>query len=318
MGQTMAYVFLSLILLFAGASVSYLVANDFARETLEVLFPAVGAILLCGYLGFKSIVLDAPQPKRFGTSIAVLHDSGNGQIRGMAPGSIKHLPTFNEFRGADLIDTLPLYNAFKTLDFNKTLRYVSDDPNSPANVLIEHIVEYALLRWLCNPDVSVGYCPGYTTRLIHSAGGGGSLRKGLVETTVSGGMSDANPLVKALPIMISLPKGSSVVRSEGRRLSFGIRTHHTKLEFRHTGGGMEVLDTPIGNDAERIYSALGLPKKVQGFRIHGFNLEITATQNPFLRFSKQAKFEAEWIARIQAQFEKDFSWERLRATYTAK
>ncbi len=313
----MAYVFLSLIVLFVGASITYLVANDFAKETLEVLFPAMGAILLSGYLGFKSIVLDAPEPKRFGTSIAILHDSLNGQIYGMAPRSIKHLPKFNEFRGANSIDTLPLYNAFKDIPISATLRGVSDDPNSPANVLIEQLLEYALLQWLCNPDVSIGYYPGPTTQLVTSAGGSGSLRGNLVGTPVTGGVNQVNPFLKALPLMIPLPKGSKAVRSDDRRLSFEIHTRHTKLQFRYAGGGMETLDTPIGKDAERIYDALGLGKKAQGLRMQAFNIEITATQNPFLRYSTQSKTEVEWIDRMQTQFEKDFSWDRLRAFYTA-
>ena len=318
MEQTMAYVFLGFILLFAAVSIRYLVANDFARETLEVLFPAIGAIFLCFYLGVKSIWIDAPQPKIFGTSVAVLHDSGNGQIHGMALSNIKYLPTLDEFRGVHLIDTLPLYDAFKTLDFSKTLREVSHDLNCPANVLIEQIVEYALLQWLCNLDVRVGYHPAPMRRLILSAGGGGFVRDHLVETAVSNGMRDMNPLLKALPIMIPLPKGSRVVRSDGRRLSFKIQTRHTTLEFRQIGSGIEVLDTPRGNDAERIYSAFRLPKKAQGLRWLGFNLEITATQKAFPRFSKQAKLEAEWVSRLQTQFERDFSWERLRAIYTGK
>lgn len=116
--------------------------------------------------------------------------------------------------------------------------------------------------------------------------------------------------------MIPLPKGSSVVRSDDRRLSFEVRTRHTTLQFRPTGAGMEVLDTPIGKDAERIYSAIGLPQKVQGFRMHEFNFEITAKQKLFFRFSKQAKSEAEWINRVLSQLEKDFSWDKLRAVYT--
>lgn len=312
----MAYVFLILIVLFAGAAIAYLIANNFARETLEVLFPAVGAILLSGYLGFKSIVLDAPEPKKFSISVAILHDSLNGKIRGISPMSIKHLPKLDEFRGARLIDTLPLYNAFKDIDFTNTLRNVPNDPNSPANVLIEQVLEYALLQWLCNLDVSIGYSPSQTTQLINSAGGGGTSSKGLVKTAVTGGLNNKNPLLKALPIMIPLPKGSSVVRSDDRRLSFEVRTRHTTLQFRPTGGGMEVLDTPIGKDAERIYSAIGLPQKVQGFRMYGFNFEITAKQKPFFRFSKQAKSEAEWINRILSQLEKDFSWDKLRAIYT--
>ena len=312
----MAYVFFGLILLFAGTSAIYLFANDFASETLEILFPAVGAILLSGYLGLKSIYLDAPKPVKFSVPIAVLHDFAHGQIRGMAPHSIHHLPRFNEFRGADLLDTLPLYNDFKQQGFSEVLRDVSQEPNSPAEILIEHFVEYALLRWLCNPDVSIGYIPGHVSRLINSSGGGGGLRGDLVETPISGGTNDPNPLLQVSPLKIPLPKGSKVIRSDDRRLAFQIATRHTTISFRLSGGGMEALDQPIGNEAGRIYSALGLPEKVSKTRMLGINIEVTATQSPFKRYSRQAKAEANWIDRLKVQIEKDFSWDRLRALYT--
>jgi hypothetical protein len=315
--EAMAYVFFGLILLFAAISVTYLFANDFAHETLEILFPVVGAILLSGYLGFKSIYLDAPKPVKFSVPIAVLHDFAHGQIHGMAPRSIRHLPRFNEFRGADLLDTLSLYNDFKQQGFSEVLRDVSQEPNSPAEILVEHFVEYALLRWLCNPDVSVGYIPGQTSRLISSAGGGGGLRGDLVETPISGTTNDPNPLLQASPLKIPLPEGSEVVRSDDQRLAFQISTRHTTLTFRCSGGGMETLDQPIGKEAEHIYTALGLPDRVTGVRMLGFNIEVKATQSPFSRYSRQAKAEAEWIERLKAQIEKDFSWDRLRALYAA-
>lgn len=312
----MVYIFFALVVLFAGMSAVYLYVNDFAHETLEILFPVVGAIFLSGYLGFKSIYLDAPKAMTFDVPIAVLHDFGAGQIRGMAPRSIDHLPRFNEFRGANLLDTLPLYNAFKDKHFSETLRDISQEPNSPAGVLVEHFVEYALLRWLCNPDISVGYIPGQTSRLINSAGSSGGVPGDLVETEISGGRNDPNPLLQALPLKVPLPKGSKVIRSDDRRIDFHVITPHTTVFFRHTGGGMETLDQPIGKDAERLYSALGLPCKVSTLRMLDVNIEITATQAPFTRYSRQAKLEAGWVARMKEQIERDFSWKRLRAIYT--
>lgn len=311
----MTYIFFGLILLFAGTSAIYLFVNDFARETLEILFPVVGAILLSGYLGFKSIYLDAPNPVKFGVPIAVLHDFGHGQIRGMAPRSIQHRPRFNEFRGAELLDTLPLYNDFKQQGFAEVLQDVSQEPNSPAEILIEHFVEYALLRWLCNSDVSVGYIPAQTSHLISLSGGGGGLQRDLVNTPISGGINDPNPLLVASPFNIPLPQGSKVVRSDDRRLSFQIVTRHTTLTFRYSGGGMETLDRPIRKEDERIYSALGLPNTVNNVRMLGVNIEVMATQASFSRYSRQAKMEAKWIDRLKEQIEKDFSWERLRALY---
>jgi hypothetical protein len=313
--KAMVYIFFGLIVLFACTSTVYLFANDFAHESLEVLFPAVGAILVSGYFGYKFIYIDAPKPVKFGVPIAILHDFGQGKIRGMAPRSIQHLPRLYEFRGAGLLDDLPVCNDFKQQGFSDVLRDVSQEPNCPATVLIEHFVEYALLRWLCNPDVSVGCDPGYTSRLINSEGGGGSARDDLVETPISGGANDPNPLLQASPFKIPLPPGSKIIRSADRRLAFQVVTRHTKVDFRHLGGGGGLLERPIGKEAERIFSAIGLPDRVSETRMLRVNIDITATQFPFKRHSEWAKMESEWIARLKDQIEKDFSWERLRALY---
>ena len=70
-----AVAILIVIILFAGLAAWYLKANNFARETVEVVFPAFGAILLSLYLGYKTVALDRPPPKRFGTTVAILHDA---------------------------------------------------------------------------------------------------------------------------------------------------------------------------------------------------------------------------------------------------
>jgi len=297
----MAYIFFGLILLFAGISATYLFANGFASETLEILFPAIGAILLSGYLGFKSIYLDAPQPVKFSVSIAVLHDFAHGKIQGMAPHSIQHLPRFNEFRGAELLDTLPLYNAFRQQDISGMLRDVAIVPHSRAVNLIEHFVEYALLRWLCYPDVLVGYTPTQASLLINpGGGGGGSLPMDLlVATPITGGSNNPNPLLQASPLKIPLPKGSKVVRSGDRPIAFQITTPHTTLSFRYSGGGMETIDHPVGKEAERIYSALGLSNTATQVQMLGINIEVTVTQSPFSRHSREAKAEAEWVKPLE-------------------
>jgi hypothetical protein len=81
------------------------------------------------------------------------------------------------------------------------------------------------------------------------------------------------------------------------------------------GGGGGLLERPIGKEAERIFSAIGLPDRVSETRMLRVNIDITATQFPFKRHSEWAKMESEWIARLKDQIEKDFSWERLRALY---
>lgn len=310
----MVIFFSALIVLFAILSAMYVFANDFAHETLEILFPAVGAILLSVYLGFKAIYLDAPPPTTFNVSIAVLHDSEQGLIRGMSPRSIEHI-RFNEFRGAHLLDTLLLYNDFKQQDFAAVLRNASLESQSPAQALIRNFIEYALLMWLGNPDVSVGYQPGQTLHLISSIGGGGRVESDLVRSRITGGRNNRNPLLETRPIDVLLPKGSEIVRSDDLPLTFQITTPHTTIAFRYSGESAELLGRPFGKEVRRIYAALNIPDEISTLHMLGVNIEITARQNLVRRYSRQAKAEAIWIERLKEQIQKDFSWEKLRALY---
>lgn len=308
-------IFFSLLWGFAIACTYYLWTNSFAKETLEVIFPVVGAILLSMYLGFKSIKVDAPDSKRFGTSVAVLVDKEAGIVRGMAPRSLKYLTRFQEFRGAELIDELPLYDSFKELDLPRTLRETSGNPRGPAEILIAQLLEYAILTWLTNPDMLVGSEATGTTQLINAVGAGYGIPSDLVQVQASNGPAEANTLMKAREIKLMLPKGSRVTRVNGDRPAVKIETGHSTIQITMPGYTLENLGPPVGTDAMRIYKALVLPASPKNVFLYGFRVRLEASQNPFFRFSKQAKKEATWIDRIESQFERDFSWSRLRALY---
>ena len=316
----MNYLFLLFFFAFVILCTIYLIKNDFASETTEVIFPAAGAVLLSFYLGFKAIAIDAPEPKRFGATVAILHDQENGRVDGLAPRSISYPHnSLDEFRGAVLIGELPLYNSFKDLNLTQTLTATSEAPRDPSIKLIEYLLEYSILRWLQNPDMVVGYEAYRTTRLIHAGGGGGGVPTDLVGVKTSRGISENNPFMKAEEVVLMLPEGSSVLRSEEKDSPrIDIYTRHSHVRIWLSGPLAELLGSPIGPDATQIYEATGLPANPNGLYLNGFNVEFEASQRAFSRFSEQAKKEAKWIERIETQFERDFSWERLRALYTNK
>jgi hypothetical protein len=206
-----AYMFLiGLVILFwafAFGCTYYLVKNDFASETLEVVFPAVGAVLLSTYLGFKSVVVSSPDVKKFGASVAVLHDRESCKVSGMPPRSIKHLQRFQEYRGAELIDELQLDNSFQGLDMPSILRGAHDKPRGPSEIFIEHLLEYAVLEWLTNSDMLVGYEPSRTTQLIHAVGAGGRTPADLAQVPTNNGANEINPFMKIKEVKLMLPKG---------------------------------------------------------------------------------------------------------------
>ena len=117
----MVFVFFLLIISFAILAGIYLYANDFSHETLGIIFPAVGAILLSLYLGVKTVWIDAPEPKKNNVTIAILHDFENGQISSMFSHKLlDSQENFTKFRGLQQLNTYRLYNDFKEMDIWKS------------------------------------------------------------------------------------------------------------------------------------------------------------------------------------------------------
>jgi hypothetical protein len=313
-----AYVFLILFWGFAFLCTIYLIRNDFAGETLEVLFPAAGAVLLSMYLGFKSVVIDAPVVKKFSTTVAVLHDQDTGTVSGMAPNSVRFPPRYREFRGLRIFDLMSLTEAFKTLNMSRALHQTSYQPLGEADKIKFHMLEYAIIKWFLEEDALVGYKPMTSTRIINSEGGGGGMPSDLVDVPVGKGADEDNPFFKYEDLKLRLPAGSSIVREDKINspfFNFTIITRHSTVRVSVSGATSEELLPPIGEEAERIYAALGVTRPSEHLIITGYAVDFETRQNAFSRFSNQAKKEAEWIDKLQSQFERDFSWKRLRDLY---
>lgn len=314
----MAYVFLTIILAFAAVSTVYLRANDFNAETLEVIFPAIGAIALTLYLGVKSIYIDAPKPEMLRVTIAILHDTVSGNISAMARPTLSDSPEMmNEFRALRKIDTYPIYNDFKNLDVLQALKGKTKDDGTVADGVLLNLIEYAILDWFTQPDMMAGYRDSGSVYLIQGGGGGGSLPSDLVPVKISPGNNDWNPFLKTRDLQISLPKGSTLSRKRINNIGveLTINTPHSIIVAQVTpraGGVFEEAFEPVGKRIRQLFS---LPEKTPGLWVHGFVAEIVTRQKSFARFSDKAKMEQIWVRRIREQFERDFSWDKLRRHY---
>ncbi len=317
----MTIAFLILIIGFATLATVYLLKNSFARETLDVLFPAVGAILLSLYLGFKSVVLDAPHPRTLYCPVAALLNTTNGRLLPIAPFGMYQGNRVDEFRGYDLMIELPHYDAFKDFKLGDTLR------GGPSPAMACSIVEYSIMSWLSEQSQRPGVphrpvTPSLAGAMIPST----SEEEGLVETHVLDQAVPPNPFLAADPIGLLLPKGSSAVRRNINGLAaLELRTPHSRLVFSVGQQSVgELLEGPVSEQAKRIYRSLGLPDgplgseySPKGLWFYVFAVDIAMTQSSFTRYSKQAKLESEWQSWIADRFETDFSWSRLRAELVA-
>jgi len=314
----MVVTFLLIIVSFAVLAIIYLYANDFSSETLPIMFPAVGAILLSMYLGFKSVRIDAPEPQIKHVNIAILHDWDSGNIYSMRFRTASDtLEMSNKFRGLDKIDTYKFYNEFKDLDVWKYLKTKRSDETHGNESTLMSLLEYAVLDWFSQPEIIAGYQDYGTIYLLQSGGGGGSMPSNLTPVKVSHGKTEWNSFLRARDIKLLLPKGSTLSRNKPNHLGvdFAIKTKHStiKLSIMHRGGGRfeEAID-PIGQKIRNLFS---LPQKTPSLWVHGFKVEIKTMQKAFYRFSDQAKIEKSWLEQVMTKFEDDFSWDLLRKYY---
>ena len=299
----MGVAFVALICVFAIFAVVYLYLNDFAKETMEIVFPAIGAILFSSYLAAKTIWIDAPAPDSFVASIA-LFQTKDGILHGVPCETSEFARTREPIRGSQIIDSLAKTNEFKSLwPSQKVL------DNDTAG----HVLEYAILSWLSLPDLAPGAGWRHDPPLIRITGGGGGGSQGTDSLTVGTGSMASNELLKNRPLTLALPQHSSVERAESRPPGFVIHTPMSTLSVSGLATTFEVIKPAETESELKLHRAITAdPETLLGGTLSVHTLKFTFHQAAFTRFSNRAKAEAEWFAYIRAQFAKDFSWEQFR------
>ena len=313
----MGYVFLVIILAFSLAAASYLWANDFNRETYPIVFPAIGAILLSLYLGFKIIWIDKDDPHESKVTVAFLHDRVAGHVLPMTGAPFVSDPPElrNGYWGLREIALYPFYTKMKGNPFWNKLKTTKGENSGSSHRAIEQLIEYAVLDWLAQR------APAYnlidSTEITLLTGGGGSrsfVRKGF--NVPASQPDEGNPLLTAREIEIRLPERSRIVRQD-KDLGFdiSIETRHSRVKF--------VLTSTASNSFERSFESVGetlrqrssLAGATPNLSIVGLSVSLVTSQIAYSRFSDQAKLESIWLDRLHASFDEDFSWDRLRHYY---
>ena len=314
----MVIIFLLVILAFALLTTIYLNKNDFNTETLPVLFPAVGAILLSIYLGFKSVRIDAPYPETKKVTIAVLHDCSNGNVHSMIVHTFSDaMERGNKFKGLHKINEYKIFNDFKDMDVWNSLKTKSTEDPTDQVITILNLIEYAVLDWFSQPENFAGYQDAGNIYLIHGGGGGGFIPKNLVSVTVRRDKNEWNPFLLARDIELRLPKGSALYREKPNqpRIEFAINTKQSTIKVSVKDRASSRFEQTIGPVGEKIRSMLSLPERTPSLWVHGFRVEIQTRQKAFSRFSNQAKIEKNWLETVMTKLEQDFSWDLLRKHY---
>lgn len=320
----MAILFLILIVLFAISASYYLYRNDFNSKTIEVIFPAVGAIILSLYLGTKNIWIDSPEATVSRTNIVFLQDAQKGSVHSLAiPVWLETPELYFRFRG------LKRLMQYRNMDILKNIPEWEDlksNEQGKSDKVVANLLEFAFLDWLSNEYVTVGRFEKGTIIQLQGASQVYGVLEGLVPlvpVSVKKEIDEHNPFILASNITIKLPFGSKITRENlnGPFFRFLIDTPNSEIEFRvlsKSGGSFNVssqFSLPSNELALKIKKILLLPEDTTGLQMYGLSVEIITRVKAFSRYSDQAEIESKWHKNIVEQFENDYSWDKLRERY---
>lgn len=312
----MAIFFWLLIIIFTLLITYFLIKNNFNSETIEIIFPAIGAILFSVYLGIKYIYIDSPPPEISRFNIVLLHDVNNGHINPLTkPISIEPIRYSFIFRGLKKINEYQKPGFFSSSN-------VWDGLKSNKVEAVDHaltsLIEYAFFDWFSESYTHVGFNDlGAFDSISGTSYQGSPSSLELVSIKVSKQENEWNPFLKEKDIEIKLPKGSKIYRSktDDLRLEFKLITPHSTLSIRSPGGSSGQFGGSREPLQKNIRSTFNYPEVTFHLQEHSINIELETKQRNIYRFSNQAKIEHKWLLRIKELLEKDFSWTELSKLY---
>ena len=314
----MGYLFLAVIVVFSLITAIYLVSNDFNRETLPIVFPAIGAIAFSVYLGIKTIWIDKEDPHQSKVTIAILLDRVAGQVLPVTGSYFMDDPPelMHGYLGLRNIARIPFYTGLKGNGFWNKLKVRKDDNSGTSYRAVEQLVEYAVLNWLAEHAPAFNLIDSTEITLIQGGGGGStSLTQKSIKVPASQ-PDEANPLLTARAIEIKLPEHSKIVRMDkDPGFDISIETRHSRARFVLTNIASNSFGKSYERVGERLRRRSNLAESTPNLSIVGLSVSLETSQFPVFRFSDQAKLESIWLDRLHASFEKDFSWDRLRHYY---
>lgn len=124
----------------------------------------------------------------------------------------------------------------------------------------------------------------------------------------------SNRLIAARPVTLELPPGSTIRRIDnGDFPGFEIRTRHSALTISIQAFNSGNVDGAWAGEAKRLAEGLVVPgEQAKDLRLMVYTFGFLFDQSRYYRFSRQAKTEAAWFARVRNAFARDFGWEAAR------
>lgn len=311
----MTIAFTILFVIFAGCAIWYACINDFSSEILGVQYPAVGTVLFCFYLAYKSVVIDAPPEKKFTIVTAFVHDWGSGDLYSVYHPRIglENPEIVDHFEGIGSLGFIPSFNAFSTLNFRDQLKADSTNALDSTSNATRSVVEFALFDWMTRQGRFELKDPEYVFLPTGHSGFMAFIDDRTLSESVAVPFS-GNQLIKAAPKDLSVPKGTdSSFEEKTKTYSFRSPQYEMNIGVRSAGGG--VLSPNLNRLSRQIYASVGANQPLDRLWLSAYRIEVTLRLNGWRRFSKVSILTQSWFSRLETQMKKSFSWDLLMAEY---
>lgn len=309
----------------SGLSAFMLIANRGSGKILEILLPALGALMIAGYYIFKEVWVERPEPKR--TSFVLLNVEYNkghvlpiqnlllnqpSKAWGIQPYA-EYITRWREMRTAA---ATPEWEA-------------APEPTSPTDSVLFEIGEAIILKELTD-KFALGWEHDFSNTSVLPFG-----RSGVGSYGVPGEYlekvflkrdfyaSGNNRFIDADPdphYQLAVPKGSKVALSrDGRAITLRIESVRFKFSMNFDMGASVFTptartDNPFYGFYKALHERLGYlnpDKGIGEMRERVISFTFNFEQNPFLRFSAQAQYDASFGKNLAEYFKQHYAWESV-------
>ena len=317
--ELLVKIILAVALALMAGLTAFVVKNDFARETLEPTYTALGAILVSSFLLVKLVLVDSPESLKMKEGINVIQNLSTGQLHSLFRPTVDDaMIGMAPLNGITNVEKLPYYTKFKELNLSDLQYKLSSANTLEMRELLLEEAEFVLIQWLAQYQVPAWLNDRNFSQGLNSGGGTSASRVPAGAEKVV--MCDhanfpQNRFLTREPQRLVLPTGaivSSEVTPGSRVISIESKYSSAKIVLRVTGGGQ--YDPTLNQLNRKIAIALGLDVNSKYFE-HRIQVEWGVNIKKFTRFSSEAKLHKEWSESTQTGIREAFSTGKLIQRY---
>jgi hypothetical protein len=295
----------------------YIVRNNFAKESIDVFYPVLGAIILSSFLAVKAIWVDAPPDKELRESVALIHRMKTGELMSPYRRDVNDGISVNSiaFGGLEDIQFLNITVGLEELKLAQNLKAVTYAESIEKSPQALDQLEYIFWDWFAKNTFPAWLSDSQMIEGITGAGGGVTTKVTphmIEKITLDEKIFPDNPLFKARPIIIQLPTGS-ILRTNSFPLNRTtiLSTKYSESEFKLIGGGGGALELGGNNLTRKISSQFGFsPDEL--LASYSFGLQWKFHIKPFARYSVESKLQKEWFDVMSQRIRETFSWTDIK------